>query len=43
MLQPLRSISKQALLSLVFLVGVMVFCVTLLGPIAMCALGNFRY
>lgn len=43
MLRPLWLISKQALLGVVFLFGVMLLCAALLTPVAMCALVNVRY
>ncbi|ETX03855.1 MAG: hypothetical protein ETSY2_32165 [Candidatus Entotheonella gemina] len=43
MLHPLMSISKQALLGVVFLLGVMLLCAALLSPVAMFALVNFGY
>ncbi|WP_256872899.1 hypothetical protein [Candidatus Entotheonella palauensis] len=43
MLHPLMFISKQALLGVVFLFGIMLLCVALLSLVAMCALVNFGY
>ncbi len=43
MLHPLWLISKQALLGVVFLFGVMLLCAALISPVAMCALVNFGY
>ncbi len=43
MLQPLSVISKQALLGVLFLFGMMLLCAALLSPVAMCALVNFGY
>ncbi len=43
MLYPLWCISKQALLGVVFLFGVMLLCAALISPVVMCALVNFGY
>lgn len=43
MLQPLRFISKQTFLGVIFLLGMMLLCAALLSPVAMCALVNFGY
>jgi hypothetical protein len=43
MLHPLWLISKQTLLGVIFLFGVMLLCAALLSPVAMCALVNFGY
>jgi hypothetical protein len=43
MLHPFWLASKQTLLGVVFLFGVMLLCAALLSPVAMCALVNFGY
>ena len=43
MLQPLMAFSKQALIGVIFLFGIMLMCTALLSPVAMCALVHFGY